>query len=323
MANRYIRNTVILAKIETTYGTDSVPTGGANALLVSNVNVNPLNANNVSRDLIRPFMGGSEQLVGTAYVEMSFDVELQGSGTLGTAPAWGPLLRASGWAETVTASTRVDYTPVSTAFEAVTIYWYDDGTLHKALGARGTWEIAAGVGERPVLKFRFIGLYSALSAASNPSATLTAWQTPLVVTDANSGDITLGCTYSLGAISGGTAYPSRGISINAGNDINHVPLLGGESVEISQRDITGHVDFDLTSAQEVTFQTNAIGNTVQTLGWLHGTASARKVLLFANNVQMINPTKQEINGKRLIGYDLRLTPSAAGNDDLRIVTSMA
>jgi hypothetical protein len=32
---RYVRNSAILAKTETTYGTDPTPTGGANAILVS------------------------------------------------------------------------------------------------------------------------------------------------------------------------------------------------------------------------------------------------------------------------------------------------
>ena len=83
MAARYHRNTAILAKIEATYGTDATPTEAANALLVSNVSINPLNAQNVSRDLIRPFLGGSEQLVGAANIELSFDVELAGAGAAG------------------------------------------------------------------------------------------------------------------------------------------------------------------------------------------------------------------------------------------------
>src|SRR3989338_10969454 len=103
---RYIRNTAILAKIEATYGVDPVPTEAANALLVSNVSINPLNAQNASRDLIRPYLGGSEQLVGTAFVEMSFDVELQGSGAAGTDPAYFPLLEACGFAASRTAAVR-------------------------------------------------------------------------------------------------------------------------------------------------------------------------------------------------------------------------
>jgi hypothetical protein len=45
------------------------------------LSINPLNAQNVERGNIRPYLGGDEQLVGTRYVEMGFDVELVGSGT--------------------------------------------------------------------------------------------------------------------------------------------------------------------------------------------------------------------------------------------------
>jgi cell wall assembly regulator SMI1 len=106
MANRLIRNTAILAKIEVTYGTDPTPTGGSNALLVSNLTINPINAQNVDRDIIRAYLGGSEQLLGTRYQEMSFDVEMVGSGTVAVAPAWGPLLRACGMGETIAVALR-------------------------------------------------------------------------------------------------------------------------------------------------------------------------------------------------------------------------
>jgi len=315
---RLVRNSAILAKIESSYGVDPTPTGAANAMLVSNLSANVLNANNVDRALIRAYLGGSEQLVGTVYKSLDFEVELASSGTLGTAPPWGPLLRACGFAETVTAVTRVDYTPVSDALESVTLHYHDDGVLHKLLGARGSFELKAGIGERPVLAFKFIGIDGGDTAVANPSLTLTAWQKPLVITDTNTGDVTLGCTYATGALVGGTVYPSRGLQLSSGNVVNHTPLLGGESVELSQREVTGHVDFDLTAAQEASFMTSVKANTTQGIGLVHGTTSTQKVLIFGIAAQLINPTKQELNGKRLIGYDLRLVPSA-GNDELRIV----
>ncbi len=68
---RYVRNSAVLAKIESVYGTDPVPTGGANAMLVSNQS-NPKLVNNlVDRALLRSYFGGSEQLVGNAFVEIS------------------------------------------------------------------------------------------------------------------------------------------------------------------------------------------------------------------------------------------------------------
>ena len=317
MASRYARNSVILAKIETTYGTDSTPTGSSNAILVSNISLTPLNANNVDRDLVRNYFGGSEQLVGTAFVECSFDVEIAGSGTAATATAWGPLLRACGFAETVT--TYVSYSPISTSQESVTIYWYDDGTLYKLLGARGNVAIGLGLSNRPVWKYKFIGINGGVTAASVPSTTLTAFQKPLVITETNTGDILLGATYSAGSNTGGTAYPSRGLEIDIGNTVNHIPLLGGESVDITARSVTGSCELDLTAAQEVTFMGYVTANTTQSIGFTHGTAAGNIVLLHAPAVQLINPTKTDINGKRLQKYDLRFVPSS-GNDEIRIVT---
>lgn len=318
MANRQVRKTVILLKLETTYATDATPTGADDALLVSNLSVNPLNAQNVNRDNVRAYFGANEELVGTAFKEVGFDLELQGSGTLGVAPAWGPALRAAGYAEAITADERVDYTPITDAIESATIYYYDDGVVHKLLGARANPEVLAEVGTRPVLRFTFIGIDGGDTAESNPSATLTAWKTPAVINDANTADLKIGGSYSAGAITGGTAYPSRGLTLNNGNAVNFTPLVGGETVDLSNREISGHIDFDLTAAQEVSFMASVKANALQSVSMLHGLTDGFKVLLFAPAVQMINPSKQEINGKRLIGYDLRVVP-LAGNDELRIV----
>lgn len=319
MANRKERDLAILAKIETTYGTDATPSNTTNAILVSNVTVNPLNAQNVKRDLIRPYIGGSEELVGTAYLEASYDVELQASGSLGVAPAWGPLLRACGFAETITASTLVEYTPITNNVESLTQYVYDSGVLHKLLGSRGNAQFKMNVSERPVMSFNYQGLDGGISAVSNPSVTLTPWKTPQVITDANTGDITIGCTYTAGALSGGTAFPSRGIELNLGNSINFTPLLGGETIDLTQREIVGTISFDLTAAQEVSNMGIVKANTLQSLGFIHGTTSGLKVGVFLPSVQLVNPQKDSINGKRLIKYQIRAVPNT-GNDEMRVFT---
>ncbi len=315
--SRSPRNTVILAKIEATPGVDAAPVGATDAILVSNQTINPLNATNIDRNILKGFFGGSEQLVGNAFVEASFDVEIAGSGTAGTAPAWGPLLRACGFAEAVTAVTRVDYTPISTGLECLTIYYYDDGALHKLLMARGDASIKMGSGERPVFSMKFMGIDGGLTAVSNATPTLTAWKTPLAITDPNTGDLTFGCTYATGALTGGTTYPSKGLQMALGNKLAHVPLLGGESIDITDHVMTGSCELDLTAAQEVTFMTGVKANTTQSIGLLHGTTAGYKILVHAPKVQLINPKKTEFNGRRLIGYDLRVLPSS-GNDDLRI-----
>lgn len=327
MASRLIRNTAILAKIEAAYATDPTPTGAANALLVSNLSINPINANNVNRDIIRPYLGGSEQLVGTRYVEMSFDVEYVGSGTVAVAPAWGPLVQACLCTETVTATFRVDYTPKSTAgtADSVTIYWYDDGVLHKATGCRGNLAVSMKVGERPMLSFKFTGIYSTPTAQTNPAVTLTAFKTPQVVTDTNTQDVTYGGTHvttTAPVITAGTLYPSQGIEIDFGNNVQFTPLLGGETVDITARDITGKVTLDLTAAQEVAMMAIVEAGTLGTVGISHGTVANQKAMLWMPSVQFINPSKVDVNGKRMIGFDLRVLPSS-GNDEVRLVTSFA
>lgn len=323
MPNRLIRNTAILLKQEVTYGTDAVPTGAANALLVSNLSINPFNAQNVDRDNIRPFLGGFEQLVGTRYVTMGFDLELTGAGTVATAPAWGPALLACGFAETLTATIRADYTPVSTGFKSATIYWYDDGLLHKATGCRGNVVFKLGVGQRPVMSFSFTGLYSTPTEASVPSVTLTAWKTPQVIADQNTGDIILGGTHAPAVapvITAGTPYPSQGIEIDMGNKVDFNALLGGETVDMTQRGVTAKLNFDLDATQEAAAYAAVEANTLTSVGLQHGTVANQKILFWMPSVQRINPTKAEVNGKRLIGFDLRAIP-VAGNDEIRIVTS--
>lgn len=98
------RKRIILAKIETTYGTDSVPTGAANAILVRNLNVTPQDADFTDRDLVRPYLGRSEQLPAAIRASLDFEVEMAGSGTAGTVPGYGALLRACAFSENILAT---------------------------------------------------------------------------------------------------------------------------------------------------------------------------------------------------------------------------
>jgi len=314
---RYTRNSAILFKIETTEGTDATPTGAANALLVSDQTINPLNAQNVDRALIRNYFGGSEQLVGTAYVELSFTVELAGSGTAGTAAAWGELLRGCGMAETGAAGYK-HYAPDTPANQkSGTIYYHDDGVLHKMLGAKGTFKVGMGIGERPTLQFTFMGKYGGVTAVANPTTTLTAWKAPLVITDPNTSDVKFGGTYAAGVVTAGTSYTSRGLQLDMGNSVQYTPLLGAEYIDITAREVTGSLQLDLTAAQEATFMTSVLANTLQAVSMEHGTTAGAIVGVYMTAAQLINPSKAEANGRRLIGFDVRSVP-VAGNDDLII-----
>jgi hypothetical protein len=320
--SRTIRQTAILAKLETTAGTDAVPTGAANALLVKEQSITPLESNNVDRALIRPYFGASEQLVGPGLVRVSFTVELQGSGTAGTAPAWWPLVEACAFNDggSLTSPSRNELLPATDPLKTVTIYYNDSGVLHKLVGAMGTFQIEAMADAIPVLKFTFVGLDGGIAAAALPTVTLTSWRTPFVVGPTTAVDVTLGATYAAGAFTGGTAYTSTGLMLDVGNTTGLTTFVSKQTPDITDRNASGRVELELTAAQEVTLMGVVKANTLQSLAFQVGMVAGRRIMLHAPAVQLINPSKGDRNGVRVIGFDLRVTP-VSGNDELRIIAS--
>ena len=127
------RKRLILAKTEATYGTDSSP-AGTDAILVRELEITPIEADVVSRDLIRPYLGNSDQLLANTRVSITFQVELAGSGTAATAPRFSSLLKACGMAETTTAAA---ITGTATSGSA--------GSITLAAGASATDDIYNGM----------------------------------------------------------------------------------------------------------------------------------------------------------------------------------
>ena len=156
------RKRLLLAKLETTYGTDPTPVVGSDAILVRNIEVTPLEVDTVNRELIRPFLGQADQLLAQQRVLINFEVELAGSGSAGTAPAYGPLLQACRCTETVVSSTSVTYAPNSAAPpKSATIYFHNDGVLHKATGGRCPFTRDCEVGETPFIACDMNGVFNA------------------------------------------------------------------------------------------------------------------------------------------------------------------
>ena len=97
------RSRLIQTKIESSSGSDSSP-AGTDALLVRNLDVTPIEAETVSRDLIRSYMGNSDQLLSNVRVALNFEVEIAGSGAAATPSRMDSLLRACGMSSTTTGS---------------------------------------------------------------------------------------------------------------------------------------------------------------------------------------------------------------------------
>jgi hypothetical protein len=97
------RKRLIIFELESTYGTDPTPTG-ADVIQCANLDFKPLAGSQVNREIILPYFGNLGFLRVENYCEISFDVEMQGLGTAGTAPAYSKLLKACNISETVTAA---------------------------------------------------------------------------------------------------------------------------------------------------------------------------------------------------------------------------
>lgn len=305
------RKRVILAKTEVTYGTDPTPTGAANAILVRNLSITPQNSEMVGRDLVRPYLGASEQIEAGVHVTCEFEVEMAGAGAAGTAPAYGPLLLACGMAATTSAGVSVTYAPVSASFGSVTIYYNVDGVLHKVTGARGNVQISLQVGQIPVFRFSFTGLYVAPTDTALPSPTYTAFQTPLA---ANS-DNTTG--FQLHSYSGAM----QSAEVNFGNAVNYRMLVGAEDVLMTDRQVSGSVVLEAPTIAAKDYFAAALATTIGNFQVTHGTVAGNRVQVTSSRVSLGPPTYQDANGIHMLSVPMTFVPSTAGNDEISIVVS--
>ncbi len=309
---KYQNKNAVLVKVETTYGTDAVPTGAANAvLLVDEPEIVPLDMSTVDRKLIREYFGNSEQLPTGVFARINLKCEIAGAGAAGTAPAWGPLLRGCGFSETVTAGTKVEYKPVTGNPEGVSIYANKDGLLHKLTGARGSVKLNFAVDDIPRFEFSFIGLFNPVTDGAMPATTLTAWKTPLPVNKANTP------TFALH----GYAAPLQSLSLDMGNQNDFYSLPNAaESILFSGRQPKGSVSMEAVSIAAKDWFTTIKNVTLDTMQLIHGTVAGNKVQIDAPKVQINSPKYGGYKNALMLNGDLALMPNA-GNDEL-VITAL-
>ena len=91
-----IRNSFLLAKTETAYGTLASSIGASDAVKITSLEVNPLTGTRVERNLIKGFLGADRQPLTNEHVAVTVTFEWGGSGVAATAPRFSPLLQAAG-----------------------------------------------------------------------------------------------------------------------------------------------------------------------------------------------------------------------------------
>jgi hypothetical protein len=299
------RKRLILVKTESTYGTDSSPVG-TDALLVRNLDLTPLSGELVSRDLVRPYYGNYDQLIAKTSVAVSFEVELAGSGTAGTAPKYGSILKACGMSETVVATTSVTYAPVSSTFSSATIYFNVDGVLHKLTGCRGDMTMSCAVGAIPTLKFNMTGVYNAPTDTAAPSVTYAAQAAPLIFRQSNTS------AFSFFSYSG----VLQSVEFNLANSLVYRELVGGtKETLLTDRKPAGTVMIEATTIAAKDWFTAALGTSYGSLSFLHGTTAGNRVTFTAGQADITNPTYQDQDSVQMLSIPYVAVPTTAGNDE--------
>lgn len=304
------RKYLILVKTEVTQYTDPVPTPAANSILCKNLNITPLRVESEDRNLMRPYYGNSEQIPIMEEAVVEFDVEYAGGGTpLGTAPKWGPLLLACGFAETVVASTSVTYNPVSASIGSVTIYAYLDGILCKITGAKGDVSIEAAAKKLPHFKFRFVGKYVAVSDAAIPgSSDFSAFQQPKAAIPANTGTTTID----------GYAARVASVSMQMSNEISHALWMNAETNDIVDRKPRGTIVTEEVTVATKDYWTLVRNATLMALAWNHGTVAGNRLALTAPKLQLATVQRTTFENANALQFGVTYNPSV-GNDEIAIV----
>ncbi|WP_194720822.1 phage tail tube protein [Noviherbaspirillum malthae] len=300
------RNALLFAKLETVYGTDPTPTALANAILCRAITPQPISAEYAERTLIRPFFGSNGSLPAAVHAECEFEVELAGSGAAGTAPKWAPLLRACGFAETLTASTSAVYAPVTNGAESATLWYHLDGILHKINGARGTVAFELNAKGIPVMRFRFVGKYSTPSDALMPSnVDYSGFTTPVVVNHTNTTAFTVH----------GVSCKMQSYSVDVANQVTYRELVGFQGVVFTDRAPAGSVSFELDTVAAKDWWTAVKNAIVAPTSITHGTVAGNIVKLDGPKVQLTQPQYAESDGIAMLNLNLAYQPNT-GNDEL-------
>lgn len=163
------RRMLLSVKIETTEGT-AISTAGADAnnLIYDVSGIDPDIANAARKPVAADFSPFAS-ISGGRKAAITFKVEVKGSGTLGTAPTIGKLLKLAGFGETLVSSTSATYDPISVAIPSATADFFTLPESGSSLRFRLTgcrmsaFSLVAKVGEPTMIQFTLSGVYAGVT----------------------------------------------------------------------------------------------------------------------------------------------------------------
>ena len=307
----FSKKSTIFAKIETPSGTDSVPTNTVNAVEAYDIDLNP-KADMKERYPANNTRSAYAEVRGKTIYELKFSVHLKGSGTAGTAPRYGCLLRACDRLETIAgAPSTCTYTPAITS-ETCSIYVNIDGILHILVGCAGDAELDLTSGEVPMIKFTFSGVY-ALATDSVISAPTFDTTTPVIVK---------GETFTFGSY----AAIAEKLLLKFGNKVvERISMNATEGVfafMVGDRNPSGVLTCELVlrATSNADFLSYFHSGTTKALSLVHGSVAGNIATITAPACLLRAPKIGDRDGLRTVDIEFQCARSS-GNDEQSIVLS--
>lgn len=306
------KSKVLLAKAESSYGVDAVPTGAANAILFTadDFAISPMEGQDIDRNLEMPWFGASEMIPVGLHQKITFSVGLTGSGAAGTAPAFGVLLRGCAMAATVTTGVSVAYSPITSGIESLSFYVWIDGTRYVLRGSQGTFELGLDANALPVLKFTFWGLFQAATDVAQPTPALASQIAvkPRPGSSANTPTFTVG----------GVSLALRSFSLDAGVAVEPRILIRRESIMVTDRAERINATVEATDLATLNPYQLALNATPVAVSLTHGTTAGNIVQLAAPACQLMRQTGLG-QSQNIVEWPLSLVPiPQSGNDQFTL-----
>lgn len=299
----------LFGKKEAVYGTDPALTGAANAVACRNLRVKPIVGDKLERNLDKPTRGAVPTAITNLRQELSFELELAGSGAAGTAAPWMEFLEGCGMAAPVlTAATKAEqkFAALGTALSSIYFASYRGTERRRCSGARGDLSmIDFTAGAYPFVGMDFVGLpVLPFDATATAGTDFTRWKNPLEVNTVNT-DFLLD----------GYAAVLRHFRAKANADVKARRLVGADYIQRGNHAMTVEILIEMPPVATKNYFTSLVGNAEVAVQVVHGLVAGNIVQLDASYLQITGVDDAEEDDVAMLKIDAQLN-TRTGQDDL-------
>lgn len=314
------RNSIILCKAESMYGSDPTPVVATDAVLATPPQIS-LDAQVLDRNVAVGTLSPTKPVIGKKLVNLSFQAEFKSEDAIQAGSASTPLeiddiLRGAGLDPTYTAESGggaddgfVTYAPVSSSFESVTYYAFPGNEMrHKVTGAFNNLNIDIVAGQYAMMSVEAKGIYN--------EPTDTAATTPTYATDSPVPIESIALAF--GAVSG---VVCRQLSINMNNeiveraDVNSAEGFKGLRLVNRRPTLRFRIEKELAATWNI-YNALDVGTTYSTTFTI-GSVGGQKILVTVPVLTLIDIKESDDAGIVMLDVEaLCARASAGGNDEL-------